>query len=333
MMRCSIWGVGLLFLLCVQPVADAHMGLHHEIEWVTRKLKRAPTSLKWLLRRGDLYRRHGDFRRAQRDLRRAVKLHPHARRVWRVLGQLYFSMRDPKRAHSALKHYLQMKGTHWQAWYLWAQLAEQKGHIKRALRAYKQAALRGKKPQLYLRWGRLSARTRPLAHTAKIYRAGLHALSGAIVMRLALFEILMKQKQHDKARQLVESELNKLPVKTPWWLLRARTFEAQGKHLLARRDRLAAQKESQQLFEHRPTLLNRMRRVKVTLSLKHWKHAVHDLYILCAHRYEMEKVQRTFQMIHRQLTRRKQDAPILRSCKQWKRILSPIVKNGNMPLP
>jgi tetratricopeptide (TPR) repeat protein len=66
----------LLLVIMLTPRAWSHADLELQIEELTLQLERQPDNVEWLLKRGDLQRRHESYGLARNDFRRVREIQP-----------------------------------------------------------------------------------------------------------------------------------------------------------------------------------------------------------------------------------------------------------------
>jgi predicted Zn-dependent protease len=112
--------IALLLLaggLLTGPV-HGHPELLAQIELINDQLAAQPQNTELLLRRGDLYRRHGDHGAAERDFATVRRLDPDNDLLDFYAGRLQLETGAPGRADESLSRYLARHPEHASAWVL-----------------------------------------------------------------------------------------------------------------------------------------------------------------------------------------------------------------------
>jgi tetratricopeptide (TPR) repeat protein len=113
--------------------AIAHSDLLLQIEALDQQLKLDPDNDEWLLKRGDLYRRHLDFEAAERDFSLAREANPANPLIDFFSGRLALETGDARTADALLGRYLRQQPSDAAAWVL-------RGKAAMALAEYGRAA-------------------------------------------------------------------------------------------------------------------------------------------------------------------------------------------------
>lgn len=95
-----------MLLLWCTTAALAHPELAAQSEQLDRALKEQPTSIRLLIRRGDIYRREGNFPAAAQDFSAARKLEPDNPELDFYQGRLLLDMGRPQEADELLSHWI-----------------------------------------------------------------------------------------------------------------------------------------------------------------------------------------------------------------------------------
>ncbi|MCB9641385.1 MAG: tetratricopeptide repeat protein [Myxococcales bacterium] len=264
--------------LCVWPCwAFSHLGLHDEIASLSRMLRKNPTHVGLLMRRSALYRRHGEMKLAQQDLLKVGQISPHSPRLCLAWGKLWFAMQRWTKAEQSLLCAQKERVPSWQSFWYMARLHRRFSRKKEAIEQY-QAALRlRQRPGIYLELGGFWEEQQELEKAAKLYRAGVRSLGGAVTLRMALLRVLRKMGRYREAIVVIEQAMKGLPVRFEWWMRRAEILERLGKKQAALRDRRRALQEVRELLRLRDSSLNREREVRALLVLGHKDEALRRL--------------------------------------------------------
>ncbi len=105
------WPAALALALvatAAQPLCS-HVGEHKQIEKLTERMKRSPHDATLFLRRGDLYRLHGEWVVALKDFERAQELDPSLYSVVLVRGKLFLDAGCPQLAKFCADGYIRLE--------------------------------------------------------------------------------------------------------------------------------------------------------------------------------------------------------------------------------
>ena len=108
----------LLALAAISPGLRAHSDIQLQIVQLDARIEAEGPQAELLLKRGDLYRRHGEFGAAQRDFEQARALDPDNEMLDLFEGRLLLDSGDAKAAEQALTRYLDRQPQHAKAWML-----------------------------------------------------------------------------------------------------------------------------------------------------------------------------------------------------------------------
>lgn len=237
--------------------AWAHPGVSQEIDAVTLRLAKAPHDADLRLRRAALYRRLGHHHDALADLRRILKRSSDhdAARIERALT--YVALGRTKAARADLDHVLADASAPSIAWAARARLHAAAERFDEARADFDRAIAKKASPDLYLERGRVDEATHAWAAAAAIYRDGLDATDGAVVLRLALLAAQRRAGRIDAALEQVDALLAAAPKRVEWILLRAELLADSGLQNDATIERLRALALAHAAVTRRPTELSR----------------------------------------------------------------------------
>jgi len=100
----TLWS--LLLVIAPVPRAWSHAGLELQIEELTLQLERQPDNVEWLLKRGDLQRRHESPALARDDFKRVREIQPDNATVDWFEGRLELESGYPEIGIQYLDHFL-----------------------------------------------------------------------------------------------------------------------------------------------------------------------------------------------------------------------------------
>ena len=281
---CAVFSVSLWAI----PVA-AHEGVSAEIAALDVKIQQNPKDAALLVQRAALLRREGQFVRALADLAQASDVEPNRRDIVLEKGLTLAAKGDAKEAEIALSAYLASGPPLAGALEARGKMREGAKRFVEARADYAAAIVLRSDPELFLARGRMDEALGHWDDAARGYEEGLKALSGAVVLRMALVRVEAKRGKFDRAIALVDEMLATLPLKADWLLLRADLHMQAGRVDAARKDRVVALQELDERMARRPTDLARITRAKALLALGRKKEAAADLEIVLARTPQLEE--------------------------------------------
>ena len=136
------------------PAAFAHSDLLAQIERLDDQIQAQPENAEWLIRRGDLHRRHEDYAAAARDFEAARALAPDHSEIDFYQGRLGLETADFDAAARYLERYLAANPRHPGAWRLRAETALGENDSCFAAEAFERAVRfsDAPSPALYRQW-------------------------------------------------------------------------------------------------------------------------------------------------------------------------------------
>ncbi|MEW5850619.1 MAG: tetratricopeptide repeat protein [Myxococcota bacterium] len=271
-------GASLLLLLLSAPTAWAHVGLDVEIAEIGQRLEMSPDDPGLLLRRAELYRLQGKPELSLVDLDHAQAVVPGHRSLLLERGLALAAQHEHARAERDLDAFLASGPGTRDAHVARAEIRAADGRADDAVADYTTAiALRPQEPDLHLARARLLEGAGRWDEAEAAYRQAMGELAGAVVIRRAYVELLVKRQKHAEAVALIDAILPRVPVKADWYLRRAEILEAAGQPRAAHRDRMTALRELNALLARRPDALRRVSRARAYLALGRREEARADL--------------------------------------------------------
>ena len=270
-----------LIALSLQGLALVPRGIADE-EYITRLtevLKREPNRIDVRKRRSLLLRQEGRPAEALIDLDRARQLDPNDREVRLQRGLTLSALRRDREAESELDGFLKLE-TGWQRVFGLAERGRIRARTGRpALGVDDLTAAINLRPvaELYLARGAVLESTGQLSAAAAGYENGISRLGRANSLTTALFRVQLAQGQFQSALTLVDQEIARLPVTTPWLLRRAEVRAAMGQQAQANIDLAAALTEANKVLEKKVTPIHLLSRAKVLIAMARFKEARLDL--------------------------------------------------------
>ncbi len=209
-----------------------------QIAEVTRRLAKAPRDARLHLRRGELYRRHGEWDRAIRDLTRAHALSPDLITVSFVRAHTLREAGRHREALTAIDVYLVRHPDHGTA------LLERARDLH-ALRRHAEAAdaytrafarLATIRPGFYLAQARALVAAGRSADAVRALDKGIARLGSALPLRVYALELELEQKRYAAALARLDRLLAKARRKEKWLVRRGEVLLAAGRPQKARAD-------------------------------------------------------------------------------------------------
>lgn len=279
-MRHVFASCALLAFLSWSPRIPAHEGVNVQIENVGKKIEKDPTNIALYLERAVLYRREKHFSAALTDLALAEKIAPNRRDIQLEKALTFAAKGESKEAERLLSAYIASGLPSVKAFLVRGNVRENEKRFAEARSDYHAAVTIEKTLEGILSRGRMDEALGHWEDAAKGYEEGLRALSGAVVVRLALIRVEHRLGHYDRAITLIDEMLPSLPLKGDWLLLRADEHAAAGRVDKARQDRLDALREADDRIARRPTDMAALSRVKALRALGRLEEALHDVEIV-----------------------------------------------------
>lgn len=230
----------LATLMLLAGLASAHDGLHEQIAEVSARIKRAPQDAILYLKRGELYRLHQNWRRAEADYDRAARLRPGLAVVDLARGKMLFEAGRSRSAIVALDRLLLKQPQHFEALVTRARVLVKLGRRVEAGQDFTTAIrlTATPQPELYIERAR-SLADKPGSKTDNIIEAlrgldeGLTKLGPLVTLQLYAVDLELRRNGYDKALARLETVAAQSPRKEAWLfrrgeilLLAARKAEA-----------------------------------------------------------------------------------------------------------
>lgn len=269
---------GECFLGFIQPVY-AHSGLDPEIEKITEKLAKNPDSVDLLVRRGQIYRSNGKFIESLQDLERAWLLDRENQTVLLQRALTLSALGRNKDAEDALDYFLQDKLNPKRVFALAerAHIRMQTGRSELAIADLTSAIQLAPTVEMFLMRGQLQESLGKLEAAAAGYHEGLAKLDDAIVLKKGLIRVQIAQKHYREALGLINEEVARASVKTPWYLQRAKILALMGQPDATRLAYEQALSEANRVLAKRQTAMQLLARAEVLNAMGQRENAIRDL--------------------------------------------------------
>jgi tetratricopeptide (TPR) repeat protein len=245
----------------------AHAGLHIDIDRATRALALDPENADLYARRAHYYRLGGHLEESLADLEHGRELEPGNRAVTVGLGLTLSALGRDAQAEAELNRFITTGGRSVRAYSERGEIRARNGRFEEAIDDYSKAIEIQHDVELYLRRGALQEAIGELDAAATGYAEGLRNLGGAVTLRLAVIRVETDRGAYGSALAYIDEELERVPVKTSWYLRRAEVLQAAGKTSEAELALNLALAEANQVIEKRATGIHLFSRAKVYVAL------------------------------------------------------------------
>lgn len=263
-------GVFVVFLLPFP--ASAHEGLPEQIVATTVKIKRDPKNASLYLQRGELYRLHGKWNRADADYQHALRLDPSLSIVNLARGNMLFESRRYREAKVALDRFLRQQPDHPEAFITRARvLAKMKARLDAAQDFTKALSVTSNpEPELYIE------RARVLAGDERYVQEALHGLDEGIArfgplvtLQLAAIDLEVRRTDYDAALKRLDLVTAQSERKETWLVRRGEILNAAGRTEEARAAFNAALAAIESLPHRRQSRTITTLQLRARTALKH----------------------------------------------------------------
>jgi predicted Zn-dependent protease len=257
-----LWGI--IFVLLTSTNVSAHDGLHEQIIAVTEEIKKDPQNFVLYLKRGELYRLHGEWKNAERDFNQVEKLNPSLTLLDLGRGKLWLDAGHFSQAKQVLVRFLAKESNSFEGVLTFARVLTKLKQTQKAV-GYFTRAIALSPPdsaEIYME------RAQTLTDAGKINPAlqgldeGIEKLGGLITLQSAAIDLEVKRKNYNAALARIEKLSAAMPRKESFLLRR-------GEILLLARRKCEARKsliESQKGFESLSAFRRNARVVKEQLA-------------------------------------------------------------------
>jgi tetratricopeptide (TPR) repeat protein len=266
----ALWGVG-------PTEVRAHPGLHVDIERATAAIAQNPDNADLYARRAHYYRLGGHFDESLADLMHARELKPDNMAVALGLGLTLSALGRDEEAEVELNRVIATGSSSWRAYAERAEIRARGGRFQEAIDDYSAAIEIQRDIELYLRRGALQEAQGDLDAAVRGYFEGFEQLGGAVTLRLALIRCETQRGKYDSALAYIEQEMQRVSVKTNWYLREAEVLRAAGRIEEATLALDLALAEANQVMEKRATGIHLFSRAKVYAAMGRTEEAKKDL--------------------------------------------------------
>jgi len=212
-----LWTCG--FLLAGEPVAHAHGDDHLLIEALTEELAKSPEA-DLFIRRGELFRHHSEWAKAETDFLAAARLDPSLAIVDFFRARSWLEAGAVERARPLIDRYLAKMPGEAEAWFLRGEIDAATGRFAAAAADYAEGIQHAAspRPEHFLRRARLLA-AMPTPRTARVLAAldeGIARLGPVIALVDFAIALELERKDHEGALRRVAAAMAKAPRREAW---------------------------------------------------------------------------------------------------------------------
>jgi len=216
----------------VLPTAHAHGDDKLLIEALTEELANTPDA-DLFIRRGELFRHHAEWARAEVDYRAAAQLQPGLLLVDFFRARMYFESGDASKALTFVDRYLRQVPGGAEGWFLRGEIACALGHGEEAAANYAEGIQRSAepRPEHFLRRARLLA-SLPQPDTARILAAldeGVERIGPVISLVDYAVEIDLQRADYDSALRRITRAMASAPRQEAWLVRQGNVLTRSGK--------------------------------------------------------------------------------------------------------
>jgi tetratricopeptide (TPR) repeat protein len=261
----------VIFLALVQ--SWGHGDVHLQIEEVTKQIEKEPRNALLYLKRGELFRAHGEWDSALADFERVGAIDPKLDIIDFSRGKVFFEANWPQSAKIVLDRFLARHTNHVDALSLRARCQVKLGQRLAAARDFTSAIGFSDEPQpeLYLERAQALTDEGPAHYQQAMLglEEGIKKLGPLITFQLYAIDLELKQKQYDTALARLEKVSAASPRKETWLARKGEILQLAGHTPEACEAFRAALKAISQLPEQRrnvPAMVELEKRVKAVLE-------------------------------------------------------------------
>ena len=223
----------LMLWFAVLPTA-AHLDLDIQIANVGEAIAREPENPGLYLKRGELYRAHGNWSAAEADFLMARKINPQLKGIDFYLGRLKLDEGKPEDAKRFLDRLLATMPEHADALIVRARAEIELGRPDAGTRDFNKAlaALEGSgraQPTYYLERAHAFEGMGKVDQALRGLDEGLERLGQPVTLQLYAIELELQQGRHDQALQRLERIAAQSPRKEAWLIRRGEILEQAGR--------------------------------------------------------------------------------------------------------
>ena len=253
-----VTAVVLLLALASAAPVFAHLGLHERIRRLDREIKASPADARLYVRRGELFRDHGEWQAARADYERARTIAPSLIDIDYYEGCLLLDEGKPDEARPLLERFLEQRPGHVGALVQRARVLARLGRHADAAVGYSRAIevlhdRRKSNPDLYL------ARAREWMAAGRVHfdqalhglDDGLAVLGPVVSLELLAIDIEVEREHYDAALTRLAASAARSKRQETWLFRRGKILEKAGRQAAADSAYSRALRTIERLSRHR----------------------------------------------------------------------------------
>lgn len=212
------------------PSVLAHGNIDHQIENVSRELKREPTAALYL-KRGELHHEHAEYAEALADFDRATQLDPEFAPVWLARARTLFAAGQFSRTREALDTFLTRHPNHADAYLLRARAGMKlKQHAEAVADFNRNLALTPEPlPECFLERAQALKASGNLPAALTSLEKGIAKLGGLVTLQMAAIELELELQRPESALVRVDDILTGVQRKEVWLTRRGEILDTAGR--------------------------------------------------------------------------------------------------------
>jgi len=227
-----------VFVVTLLPfAASAHEGLPEQIVAITAKIKRDPKNASLYLQRGELYRLHRKWSRANADYERALLLKPSLNIVNLARGNMLFESGRFPQAKLALDRFLRQQPDHVEGLITRARILGKMGARLEAANDFTRALelAHTPEPELFLERAQvLAGNERYIQKALSGLDEGIKLLGPLVTLELAAIDLELRRQNYDAALTRLDLITAQSERKEMWLVRRGEILKAAGRNEEAR---------------------------------------------------------------------------------------------------
>jgi len=227
----------LIMIALLPSFAQAHEGLHEQIEALTAKIKRDPKNASLYLQRGELHRLHRDWSRATADYDRAERLQPSLKIVDLARGKMFFESGKLQRAKVTLDRFLSQQPKNYEGLVTRARVLAKIRSGNEAARDFGEALAVSAvaEPELYLERAQVIAGDEQrLGEALTGLDEGIKRLGSVVTLQLAAIDLELRRRNYDGALHRLDLIAGQSQRKEAWLVRRGEILKIAGRDEEAR---------------------------------------------------------------------------------------------------